>query len=146
MKKHIPLTILIILTILFIWGQSVLPASTSASESSWVMDLVRPFLELFTGPGNVTAHLVRKLAHATEYFVLGCEAALWCRWKLKGRKRIVKFLILLAFGLVVAFIDEGIQFFSPGRSMEFLDMMIDLSGVTVAGLVFMAIPEKKKTT
>ena len=143
MKKHIPLTILIILTLLFIWGQSVLPASTSASESSWVMDLTRPFLELFTGPGNVTDHLVRKLAHATEYFVLGCEVALWCRWKLKDRKKIFKFLVLLLFGLAVAFIDESIQFFSPGRSMEFLDMMIDLGGVTIAGLVFLAIPEKK---
>lgn len=76
MKKKI-LIIISILTLIFIWGQSMLPKGQSANESGFIMDLVRPFLEIFVGKGNVTDHLVRKVAHFVEYSVLGVEFALF---------------------------------------------------------------------
>lgn len=40
-------------------------------QSGRVGELLRPLLELVVGQGGVTDHLVRKLAHFTEYAVLG---------------------------------------------------------------------------
>ena len=57
--------------LLFIWVHSMIPARSSAAESRWVGQLITPVLELFTGEGNVTDHLVRKLAHFCEYAALG---------------------------------------------------------------------------
>ena len=70
MKKTI-LTVLLVLMLLFIWGHSMVPAEASAAESGRVGALLTPFLELFVGKGNVTDHLVRKLAHFSEYAALG---------------------------------------------------------------------------
>ena len=76
-KKRVLLLILIVLTLLFIWGNSLLSREQSSDESAWVMHLVTPLLEAFVGKGNVTEHLVRKLAHFTEFAMLGFELLLW---------------------------------------------------------------------
>ena len=68
---------LIILTLLFIWGNSLLNREQSSGESAWVMQLVTPFLELFVGKGSVTERLVRKLAHFAEFALLGLELFFW---------------------------------------------------------------------
>ena len=53
-----------------------MPAGASEEESSFVLELLRPLLAPIVGPENVTLHLVRKLAHFTEFFCLGCVLAL----------------------------------------------------------------------
>ena len=70
------LNIFITATILFAWGHSLMPGDLSEEESSRALDLLRPFLEIIFGRGNVTDHLVRKLAHFSEYALLGCELCL----------------------------------------------------------------------
>ncbi len=76
-KKQLTiLNILITATILFAWGHSLMPGDLSEEESSRALDLLRPFLEIIFGRGNVTDHLVRKLAHFSEYALLGCELCL----------------------------------------------------------------------
>lgn len=75
-KQLTILNILIIATILFAWGHSLMPGDLSEEESSRTLELLRPFLEIFFGKGNVTDHLVRKLAHFSEYALLGCEFCL----------------------------------------------------------------------
>ncbi len=120
------LDILIIVTVLAIWIHSAMPASVSSRESSSVMNFIRPVLELFVGRGNVSEHLVRKLAHFTEYFVLGVE--------LSFRKK-KKFLNGLIIAFVVAFLDETIQIFSAGRSAQITDVWLDMSGVLTASLL-----------
>lgn len=68
-------TALLLLAVLaaltFIWGNSLDSAVESAAKSGRVRELLRPLLELVVGQGGVTDHLVRKLAHFTEYAVLG---------------------------------------------------------------------------
>ena len=75
-KQLTILNILITATILFAWGHSLMPGDLSEEESSRALELLRPFLEIFFGKGNVTDHLVRKLAHFSEYALLGCELSL----------------------------------------------------------------------
>lgn len=68
-------TALLLLAILaalaFIWGNSLDSAVESTVKSGRVRELLQPLLERLVGQGGVTDHLVRKLAHFTEFAVLG---------------------------------------------------------------------------
>ena len=82
LRITIILSVLLILVLAFIWGHSMFSAVDSAEESRRVGQWITPFLEQFVGPGNVTDHLVRKLAHFCEYGVLGMIlGALVLLWK-----------------------------------------------------------------
>ena len=129
------LAVVIIVTLAVIWGHSLLGREASSEESSFVMALLTPFLEVFVGKGNVTEHLVRKLAHFCEFFILGIELQLFFSL-LKSRKS--AFLLALSHGLFTALVDETIQIFS-GRGPMIQDVWLDFSGVTVGSLVGLAV-------
>ena len=129
------LTVVIIVTLVVIWGHSLLGREASSEESSFVMALLTPFLEIFVGRGNVTEHLVRKLAHFCEFFILGIELQLFFSL-LKSRKSAV--LLALSHGLFAAFTDETIQIFS-GRGPMIQDVWLDFSGVTAGSLLALAV-------
>ena len=129
------LTVVIIITIAVIWGHSLLGREASSEESSFVMALLTPLLELFVGKGNVTEHLVRKLAHFCEFFILGIELQLFFSL-LNSRKS--AFLLALSHGLFAALVDETIQIFS-GRGPMIQDVWLDFSGVTAGSLITLAV-------
>ena len=110
----------------------------SSTESSWVMNLVTPVLEIFVGRGNVTEFIVRKIAHFTEYFVLGLELELYLKRK---------WLLAAGVGFVVAFMDETIQMFS-GRGPLISDVWLDFFGcitaVAVVGCVMWIIKKRNR--
>ena len=116
-----------ILTVLWVWfilSRSAKPASESSEESGWVLELMR---RLIPGIGMYT---VRKLAHFTEFAILGvllwADCRLWenCLW-----------LAPLAMGLTVSAADEYFQTFIPGRSGQLSDVLLDFSGVLAAVLL-----------
>lgn len=76
-------------------------------------------------------HLTRKAAHFGLYFGLGGLIGLvvYGLFRIKGRM-----WSLMSWGLGSAWgvIDEIHQYFVPGRSMQFSDMVIDSSGVLLA--------------
>ena len=127
---------LLLATVLFIWGHSLMPGSVSGEESSRVLRLLQPFLELFLGKGKVTEHLVRKLAHFSEYAVLGAVLG-FREHTVKGKK--TGFAELCAKALFVCFLDETIQLFVPDRAGMVQDMWIDLSGAAFGMLMFLAL-------
>ena len=129
------LTVLIIVTLAVIWGHSLLGREASSEESGFVMKLFAPFLELIVGKGNVTEHLVRKLAHFSEFFVLGAELLLFFALS-KSRKN--AFLLALSHSLFTALMDETIQIFS-GRGPMIQDVWLDFSGVTAGALLMLAV-------
>lgn len=64
----------IIIAITFIWGHSLVPMDMSAQESGWITEhIIAPVLALF-GVDEVSTHLVRKIAHVSEFLLL----AFWC--------------------------------------------------------------------
>lgn len=77
-------------------------------------------------------HPIRKLAHATEYAVLGFLLA--GSYMDKKRKR-ADIRIPIIIGALYAISDELHQLFIPGRSCEVMDMLIDSSGVLVGALI-----------
>ena len=119
---------LIILTLLFIWGNSLLNREQSSGESAWVMQLVTPFLELFVGKGSVTERLVRKLAHFAEFALLGLELFFWFYGQPKKLRSAL--LLAVAHGLFAALTDETLQLFS-GRGSQVQDVWLDFAGTTV---------------
>lgn len=109
----------------FIWGNSAMPGETSGQLSGWVGQLLQklfPFLRLDTPEGK---HLVRKLAHFSEFAALGCCVG----WLLGMLKKRLWGLTAMACGVAVAGIDEVIQIFSPGRHCSIVDVGIDSAGV-----------------
>ena len=130
-------TALLLLAILaalaFIWGNSLDSAVESAAKSGRVGELLRPMLELVVGQGGVTDHLVRKLAHFTEYAVLG--ALLLLLTAVGFRVRLQTVVNCLFFLMAAALTDETIQMFSDGRSSQLTDVWLDFSGAMAGILV-----------
>jgi len=141
-RRYLILTIAIMA---FIFIQSALPSDLSGAESGFIVG----FLVRVLGLPEEGLHLViRKLAHFSEYLVLGVSLSLTVRygtwknaggskWKnrlqaLTGTPGTLTFAgTVLAWGIgaCYAVTDEFHQFFVAGRSCEFRDMCIDAAGV-----------------
>ena len=136
-RKHrlLLFTILSLLILSFIFGNSLQSREESSAKSRGIMDLLRPLLDPF---GRLTEdelhHFVRKLAHFTEFAALGfClgGAALNTLWT--GKKRILSPILWSAMAAVT---DETIQYFT-GRACMVKDMLLDTCGA-VFGIVCVA--------
>lgn len=118
------LCLLDVLAICFIFVRSSKTAVVSSEESDGFLFFFQQFL-----PG-ITEKTVRKLAHFTEFFVLGglfaCTCAVWRRPLLAE-----PFLAAAA----TACIDETIQLSVPGRSGQLRDIALDACGALAAVLL-----------
>ncbi|MGM9636358.1 MAG: VanZ family protein [Eubacteriales bacterium] len=82
---------------------------------------------------NDLNHVIRKLAHFSEYAILGMLtffALLWDRIK-----RLPHILIAFGIGGIYAVTDELHQILSIGRSPAVLDVLIDSAGVLAGTLI-----------
>ncbi len=68
------LGVLLVLTLCFIWGNSLLSRENSAAFSGKVVELLTPIFSSLSMEGP-DEHVIRKLAHFTEYAILGLELA-----------------------------------------------------------------------
>jgi len=131
-KNNLIITILAYLMIFIIFGNSLLPGEISSNQSGFFSGLIKDILAFFglNIQDDMISFFVRKLAHFTEFFVLGVL------WTLVFMRRYEKYiLITILFGMCIAGIDEFIQFFVPGRAMMFTDFLIDVLGVIIGVLV-----------
>ena len=115
-------TALLVCNLIFIWGNSLLPAEISRAFSDWVKGLLFP---ASGAAGNIGSGLLRKIAHFTEFTALGMTLG----WLFAMLEK--KMYCPLFFGMGVACIDETIQRFVPGRSPGIRDIAIDTAGVAV---------------
>lgn len=135
---------LLILILIFIWGNSCLPANISRAFSSWVRDLLASLFGWGPADPNATGpSVLRKVAHLTEFLCLGMCLS-WLVRMLRTKKAEILLLPLLA-GFFTACIDEAIQFFTPGRGPGWLDVGIDTLGVTL-GIVLISLIQLAKNT
>lgn len=75
-----------------------------------------------------------KLAHLAEYSVLGLLLAFGLGAKIKTNPRNVRYAMML--GLCIGVIDETIQYFTPGRSCDFLDLLVDVFAIFLGICIF----------
>lgn len=127
-KKRLILWIAIILTLAFIFGQSLLSQEVSDKESNVVKEkIVQPVHEAVTGKEELSYN-IRDVAHIAEFSVLGLELVLI----LRDKKKIFRWLRAISYCGLVALIDESIQYFS-GRASQVIDIWYDIFGA-VAGV------------
>ena len=139
--------LLSIVTIAYIWGNSLKSIPESAAQSTIVAEVLRPILdpqEKMTL--NAFHNLVRKLAHLTEFFALGvfvCGFAVSLGVELK--KRLICLPVLIV--LLVAVGDEYIQYFTKRGSLVtdvVLDFVGALGGLLAAVLIYKIVLRIKK--
>lgn len=143
--------ILVALWVCVIWGHSLMSGEDSSSESQFFTDLVRgaavwlssseiPWLRSFIirHPGIINLlsnperlhYIIRKVAHFSEYFVLGLLVLHAARRTLSNMLSAV--LTIALMWACVPGIDETIQRFVPGRAGMFQDVLIDMGGFGTA--------------
>lgn len=113
-----------------------MPASVSAEESAGVLEIIYNFLRTIGISAEITDHIVRKLAHFSEYTAIGMLLTS-CAYSF-DRFKPYRYLAYVFFaGLGTAFVDETIQLFSEGRAGMITDMWIDFSGVVLGTAIML---------
>ncbi len=147
------LKVLLVLAMLaFIWGQSLMPGAASQMESDSVLKLVYPVVELLQkalaalGRTYDPTFLVRKLAHFTEYAVLGVLMfVLFLQPEGGGR-----YIPPMGLCLAAAAVDEGLQFFAVDRGPALRDVILDFTGscagILAAGLCVVVLQGLRRRT
>ncbi len=159
MKRKRILTVLIVLALVFIWGNSLVSGELSGEISDGIMAVLNSAAEklgfapdAFTymidedGDGvaeQPTSHIIRKAAHVTEYAVFA--ALVFLRLESAGKKR---FFTAWGLGALTGAIDETLQIFSH-RGSQVRDVLIDsagaLLGLGVVSLILYLISRKEKS-
>ena len=122
-KTHLFLLgLLILLTLGFIWGNSLKSIPESQEISLSYLDRLSPFLDAVFGPGRITDHILRKTAH-------------FCEFALQGLQGLMNALFA---GLAAGVADETIQIFSQ-RGSRVADVVLDFSGAVFGALVIALI-------
>lgn len=115
--------------LVFIWGNSLLPASISGQISGTLKTFLDGLLPHGGGGASSGDGLLRKFAHFAEFGMLGLCLGWLCG--MLGKKWPVPFLL----GAAAACVDETIQIFVPGRGPGIRDVCIDSCGVAAGMLL-----------
>ena len=128
MKRWI-LYILLGLIVFFIWDNSMQNGGSSDGFSLIFAETFAHIVNKLGFHGNIWTlnRIVRKLAHLTEFTILGGVLyAILRRYIEYGTV-----LKTIGVGVLIASLDEFIQLFSLGRSSQFSDVLIDTIGVII---------------
>ena len=120
MKRWI-LYILLGLIVFFIWDNSMQNGGSSDGFSLLFAETFAPIVNKLGFHGNIWTlnRIVRKLAHLTEFTILGGVLySILRRYITYGT--VIK---TIGLGMLIAGLDEFIQLFSPGRSSQISDIL-----------------------
>ena len=128
MKSWI-LYIVLCLIVFFIWDNSLQNGGTSDGFSLIFAKWIAPIANKLGFYGNIWAlnRIIRKLAHLTEFTILGGVLYVVLRRYIEYGT-VVKTIVV---GIVIASLDEFIQLFSLGRSSQLSDVLIDTVGIII---------------
>lgn len=139
--------ILFLLTLgwlIFIFSNSLRDGVESGQQSKRLLRALQGLFQSFGYHGELSEHVIRKLAHFGEFAILSFLSCLdlWSHslFTLSDPpRRICLFAaISLPFCFLSAGIDELLQHVSAGRGPRFSDVLIDTSGALCAYLFFLA--------
>ena len=130
-KKRLA-NILIAVTLVFIWGNSMRTGDDSHEMSQGIFDWFNFFLHLKDYGAGIVHHLIRKMAHFAEYAWLGGLIA-W-RFRMSEEKHVILIPVLLA--MAAGLVDETVQLFAINRGPSLMDVWLDTSGA-VAGVLLL---------
>ena len=134
MKKIIKLLFIIIwLLVIFLFSNQ--DGSTSTSLTNGILEKY-----LFFVDSDIFFMIIRKMAHITEYFILGILVLNFINEFKIDKKIIVSILICF----ILASFDEFHQLFIPDRTGRLLDVFIDMIGASLGILILSLIKNHKK--
>lgn len=123
-------------TVVFIFVNSALPPEVSAEQSGTVGGIIAEIIPPDTDLGSFIQEYLRKIAHFTEYGMLGIEISLLVFFYFK--RRVLFGCSAAAVPFFVGFIDESIQILSD-RGSSISDVWIDIGGFITFSLLSYAV-------
>lgn len=140
-NKKIISWILLLLWMGIIFFMSHQPGEISSSQSDLILKIFQFLgIELNQYFGEFATFIIRKAAHFSEYLILFLLSYNVSRFYfIDKRKRIY----LIVFVFLYACSDEIHQYFIPGRSMAFRDVLIDTLGGVFGYLLVSAVTSLK---
>lgn len=155
-RKRLLLALPMLLIMIVIFSFSSQPSAQSNASSDFVVDHLIQIIEgveqklgiestepvLDQRGMEVMTFLVRKLAHTFEYAVLGISICIFLCSDQRSSKKC--FWMALGIGFAYACTDEFHQWFVPGRSCEFRDVLIDSNGVFLGVLASLFVRHRRR--
>lgn len=136
------LPVLLVLLLMFIWGNSMLPAKQSNRMSDIIVHIMGGESSSDAGVSEKvegtrsTSACVRKLAHVSEYAALGF---IFVFWRVRAGNTLVgQRSQIVLFAVSVPLIDETIQIFS-NRTSSVKDIWIDLAGFALGSALVLTL-------
>ena len=121
-----------------IFSFSAKSAVQSGADSMFITDYIIGFFA--DNPPqyllDIIETIIRKLAHFTEYAVLGLLVC-YCMSSFGANVKDLAYSILICFLYAVS--DEIHQYFVPGRACRLYDMLIDTAGATFGYFLYRII-------
>ena len=122
-----------------IWSFSAKDAELSTVQSNKVLQAVTQVSERVTDKNvDLSVSFIRKSAHVIEFAVLGFLVYITF-YLFKIKNYLMMFVISVISFIAVSLIDETMQLFFDGRSMQFSDILLDISGALSVFLICMLI-------
>ena len=129
MKKRINI-LLVITWMILIFTMSSFNSTESSNQSNFIVNIIANIFNI--NNISILSLIIRKLAHFTEYFILG----LLVYNLIYSNQKKAYFAIIIC--VLYAISDEIHQLFVPGRSCQVLDVIIDSSG-SLLGIILLYI-------
>lgn len=136
MKKQLSI-ILVLIWMIIIFIMSSFNAEDSANQSNFIVNIISNILNIENV--RLLSLIIRKLAHFTEYLILG-----FLTINMLNKNDISKkYLISILICLIYATSDEIHQIFVPGRACQIKDILIDSVG-SITGIYLFKLLKKRK--
>lgn len=132
----IALLLLATLTVAFIFYNSMLPPEKSEQQSGAFGDIIAEIIPPETEAGGFVQKYLRKIAHFTEYGLLGIELMLFT--VLFAKRKLLFGVCSLGCATLTALLDETIQIFSK-RGPSVNDIWIDVGGYAFFAAVTLGV-------
>lgn len=136
-KIKVMLVISVLSWIYLIFSFSLDNSSISKGKSDSLAEILCSLLNI--QDKSLIYNNIRSLGHVLEYFILGI--LVFFLYKVIIQKKYIWIYILFT-GLGVILLDETIQIFTPGRSFQLIDIVLDSTGYgsgIVLGLIYIKI-------
>ena len=119
-----------VLWMIFIFIMSSMNETTSSNQSGFFVSLIANLFNIKNI--EILTTIVRKMAHFTEYFILGILVI--NSLDISNKRYLYSFII----GFIYAISDEVHQLFITGRSGKIFDVLIDSLGIIMSIFIYMA--------
>ena len=127
-----------IIWMIFIFIMSHTNGNESSNQSNFIVKIALEFINI---NHETLSFMIRKIAHMSEYAIL----LLFIYY---GLYKTITYKYQLLISLLITFIyacsDEFHQLFIPGRSGQFIDILIDTSGALIMLLIIYLWQKRKK--